>query len=782
MGGKAAGLEVLERAGLRVPPWALVPDGVFREHLQAAALDGLHAAFVTSATRAVSAPSDSRRAAAEMCAAQLSERLRSAASTPALLTRLATVCAGLAGRVAVRSSMGAEDGLSSSHAGMFDTSLNVRSDEAAEVAQAVLQCWSSAFSTETVRHRLMAGGDPVERRVEVILQSMVDPHWAGVAFSRNPIDGSDTILVSATPGLADELVAGRDDGHTWTIDRDGIEDPDRCVGPLAAGACRELRDLVIDAERALGMPCDVEWASGSDGLWALQLRPMTTEVTLETWDREATTEQWGRVAAPLTADVAARFIQAGQEGYLDALGLCAGPTRDRLVRRALAPIRGRIYMNLSSWGALGSLAAPTLPNPAIARWLGWAEVSPVALRRSAWWVLWIRCVALAPLRERAIRRAVARWISSATEPGALDEILPIFRSAGRIELGRDIVWGQLRDLLERNLGPVRADEMMRLLQLAPVPTRSAAAARDLQRIRRGVPGARASVDAWLRRYGATCIDGLHLDAPTWRERPELLVESLTSSPTRAGRPPIHTAVSSRAFRAAGLRGRTLVTTVALAWLCRRQLRLSEEVRFGRASIVGALRGIVVGIEQRHREPLEPGDIFYATIAELDAVGTDVGDLRVIAAGRRSQADSWRDGPEPAVRLECTGFPPRPTDHPRSVVAPVGTHSPVMHGRGCSPGIVDGTAVLVESAADLANCRGRIAVCRHVPPEWALLLNSCSAVVAELGSPLSHAMIIARELGVPAVAGIPGVFSALAAGDLLHVDGTSGVVLGARPRR
>jgi pyruvate,water dikinase len=57
----------------------------------------------------------------------------------------------------------------------------------------------------------------------------------------------------------------------------------------------------------------------------------------------------------------------------------------------------------------------------------------------------------------------------------------------------------------------------------------------------------------------------------------------------------------------------------------------------------------------------------------------------------------------------------------------------------------------------------------------MIFPSASALIVERGSLLSHAAIVARELGIPAVVSVPGVTRWLADGDEVEVDGSSGVV-------
>lgn len=101
---------------------------------------------------------------------------------------------------------------------------------------------------------------------------------------------------------------------------------------------------------------------------------------------------------------------------------------------------------------------------------------------------------------------------------------------------------------------------------------------------------------------------------------------------------------------------------------------------------------------------------------------------------------------------------------------------VLTGIGGSAGIYTGRARVirhVEAATELA--RGDILVTRFTDPGWTPLLNQASAVVTEVGGLLSHAAVIAREYGIPAVLAIAGAMERIPDGARVTVDGTRGTV-------
>ena len=98
--------------------------------------------------------------------------------------------------------------------------------------------------------------------------------------------------------------------------------------------------------------------------------------------------------------------------------------------------------------------------------------------------------------------------------------------------------------------------------------------------------------------------------------------------------------------------------------------------------------------------------------------------------------------------------------------------------GVSPGIAEGTVRVVQDAdSDQADDfePGDILVCSITDPSWAPLLSVAAAVVIDIGGPLSHGAIVARELGIPCVINTVDGSRRLRTGDRVTVDGGAGSV-------
>jgi pyruvate,water dikinase len=92
------------------------------------------------------------------------------------------------------------------------------------------------------------------------------------------------------------------------------------------------------------------------------------------------------------------------------------------------------------------------------------------------------------------------------------------------------------------------------------------------------------------------------------------------------------------------------------------------------------------------------------------------------------------------------------------------------------GTLSGTARVVRDPTGGVEVRdGEILVCHTTDPSWISLMMVAGGLVTDIGSALSHAAIVARELGIPGVVGAEGATDAIRTGDLLRLDGDAGTV-------
>ena len=105
-----------------------------------------------------------------------------------------------------------------------------------------------------------------------------------------------------------------------------------------------------------------------------------------------------------------------------------------------------------------------------------------------------------------------------------------------------------------------------------------------------------------------------------------------------------------------------------------------------------------------------------------------------------------------------------------------TDRDLLQGVASSPGVGRGPARLVTGPADFERFqRGDILVCRSTTVSWVPLFNMANGIVADVGGALSHAALVAREFGIPAVTGTGTALELLIDGELVEVDGSAGTV-------
>ncbi len=106
----------------------------------------------------------------------------------------------------------------------------------------------------------------------------------------------------------------------------------------------------------------------------------------------------------------------------------------------------------------------------------------------------------------------------------------------------------------------------------------------------------------------------------------------------------------------------------------------------------------------------------------------------------------------------------------------GAHANEVRGFAASSGVVEGPARIVKSIAEISRLKkGDILVCQITNPTWAPIFQMIVAAVSDIGGSMSHAAIVAREYGLPAVVGTGNATSRIKDGQRIRVDGGRGIV-------
>ncbi|HYL19084.1 MAG TPA: PEP/pyruvate-binding domain-containing protein [Burkholderiales bacterium] len=394
VGGKAAALTAMTRAGLPVPPWFVVLPHAFHASVPRETAERL--AHATSAAVAQSLFQGARLS--DEATRQVVAALKQIGDDTDLF--------------AVRSSAVEEDSTEFSFAGQLESFLFVAGGD---VPSRIPGVWASGFSDRIVRYRQEARLDPVAGVPAVIVQRMVAGIASGVAFSADPVSGRRGVaVVAAVPGLGSALVSGEAAADTWRVDRDGVigerhvetkERMDRAasggaegvvsvVVPAALatrpalddGAIRDVAALARRAQAHFGRPQDIEWTLADAGLFLLQSRPITgladnpdPDAPLAVWDNSNIVESYSGVTTPLTFSFARRAYEYVYREFSQQIRTPEAVIESHasVFAGMLGLIRGRVYYNLLNWYRLLShIPGYTLHRKSLEQMLGMSARPP----------------------------------------------------------------------------------------------------------------------------------------------------------------------------------------------------------------------------------------------------------------------------------------------------------------------------------------------------------------------------------------------------------------------
>ena len=212
------------------------------------------------------------------------------------------------------------------------------------------------------------------------------------------------------------------------------------------------------------------------------------------------------------------------------------------------------------------------------------------------------------------------------------------------------------------------------------------------------------------------------------------------------------------------------------------IRNRENMRLARTRMFGLYRDVYRQLGEQlafYGQLDEAEDIFYLTVEDIYAYadGRSVSALlKPLVVARKAEFEQYENEQEPAHHFHTRGvvYCNNQYDYPFQQDIPLSGNE--LQGTGCYPGIVENNIRLIFSPDDELNLDGQILCTVRTDPGWAPLFPTAGGILVERGSTLSHSAVVARELGIPAVVGIPGLTSIVNDRELVRMDGSSGRVV------
>jgi pyruvate,water dikinase len=823
-GGKGANLGELVCAGLPVPPGFVVTAPAYRALLAADRLGE------RVATRIAGLAHDDLAALA-VASQEIATWIVSAPVPGALRPDLAGAYAALAERVlapggaadpvavAVRSSATAEDLPSASFAGQQETFLHVHGADA--VIGHVQRCWASLWTPQAISYRASMGFDHLSVALAVVVQAMIPAEVAGVMFTANPVSGArDELLISASYGLGEAVVSGSVTPDTFVLSAagalrsrtlgskeirivpDGFGTRAEAVPPAERErfclSDRQLADLAALAKRVqahYGAPQDTEWAFGAGQLHLLQARPITTlasappaeaalaepPINRKVSGVKQLVEYWPDPAMPLDVSFLSA-ASAGTNALYRMLGMRPARQLPEPVERADGRMGVRLYNPRLSPALLWRLPAQLFGRKGdpLARWQAVADAMDAAARR------WQAAEAAAP--DTA---TVARLVGQAMRE--FGELLgrrfeAVFFSGIQylllVKLWARLVGGkagaaQLEDRLMRAAPFRTALQNQAVARLAQVAAAHGKGSSDFN----------VALADFMAEWGTRPARGMATtpSIPSWREEPGqvlALVDALLSDPN-APTPEEALRRQQADYEAACAQVERGLWAPLRGWyrssleMARRGVVAREDSLFRMEALTDGIRQTALRLGERLVRAgrlAEPADVLFLLASELEPVATGKlpaielvrrrkqGYARVVAAHARGE--HWLIATGSIAAAAVGGKRPRAKQSDANAIG----------GLAASGGVAVGPVCVIHGPHEFGKMRkGAVLVAPFTAPAWTPLFRLAAAVVTDIGSPVSHAAIVAREYGIPAVVAAAGATSQLQDGQIVRVDGTRGVV-------
>ena len=802
VGGKAANLGELIAIGMPVPPGFAISTAAYDAVVAANDLEPL--------LEQAAASGDGAAARNAFATAEIPERLEAAI--------LAAYRAMGSGSVAVRSSATAEDLPGAAFAGQQDTLLGIQ-DEGA-LLKAVRQCCGSLWSDRAISYRHQRGFAGEAVSLAVVVQRMVAADAAGVMFTANPVTGArNQTVIDASTGLGEAIVSGLVTPDHIVLQRGRLgwriveqQTGERSVeiresrsggvehvgtaestGPaVPATVTKHLAKLGEQIAAHFGTPQDIEWAWANGKISILQSRPITALPSppsrlfggrsgapmeyfqIRPYPLDATT--W----TPAVGQAITRMLPLGssapsfremwqeQDGVITRFS--GAPSLRPSLDLALLPLRLvglAIQHDPRTWrddpilhtalAAIQHLGAADLGHRA------WADL--LAMISSALAIP----MQIVELRRRYLPRPLLSMLG-------LRLVLKL--------VGREDQFGQLLSGIEnKTLEANRELETLAAVIRDEPILASAFSRQDIASLADVLDGSpegqdlQRRLELFLAAYGhRELASPLLVSQPTWGDDPDAILGLLkTMSQTDAA--PSHQTEPWQSARDDILALPDLQfppLRAAFLWLLReaRQLPpLREDTHFYLTTPIPVLRRIFAEMGSRLVKAGaldDAADIYHLRLEDLERLQGQwppsaplSAELRAVVAARRSRRESLRHVPMLPPVAASTTTPP---------------DDALAYGTPGSPGVAHGPVRLVHGPEEFGRVQpGDVVVAPFTNPAWTPLFARAVAVVVDAGSAMSHAAIVAREYGLPAVMGTRDALTRLQDGQLVTVDGTRGLV-------
>ena len=700
------------------------------------------------------------------------------------------------GTYAVRSSALNEDGSDNSFAGQYETVTDVKPED---IAEALGTVGKSAYSARVEAYT--ASADVDFEGIGAVVQKFVKPETAGVLFTADPITGSAATMVgNLVRGEGELLVSGESDAEEFKINAMKYAyTGDAAFAPHAKHLFKYARKI----QEAYNCQVDIEWAVSGGKLYVLQARPITTmnPIDRRTYRINGSLSGEHLLTKTNVGEIFMRPLTPATYSALEKINEFLG------LPEWLTAIDGQAYMNVSV--VCSMLVAMGMSRPkaydAIKDIVGSVPEGTE--------------VPIAPFDARKFKRNLKKLVfgdKTGMRKMSKREKIEMVRDLQQIsqdmidEIRKLNTNAELASYWDKTMIPRLKEGLSAVMatcgtQMVPLfGTRSKldklVGPEMSGRLCGGGLGMLASMkpvllledlkdekideDEYMNECGQRCINEMELAEPRPYETEDYISNALANYEDLGVNAHAMLAASEEEYKKAmaelekenpahARKAAKMVDKFAGAH------RFREEMRSKGVWIFSILREFLLRAGSVNALG---DDIFMLYLDETLALVKGEGTVPEGLAERKANYAKYSSNPAyPAVIIgrfdpsSWTADPARRLDFYSQSVSADKLGSDISGFPGAA-GKVTGTVRVITDIGDIDTIEpGEILVACATNIGWTRVFPKVSAIVTDIGAPLSHAAIVAREFGIPAVVGCGNATTVLKTGDLVEVNGSTGEV-------
>ena len=696
---------------------------------------------------------------------------------------------------AVRSSAIGEDSENNSFAGQYETLTDVMVPKIRDAVKHVAQSAKSARVEE-----YKAQNDETSEGIGVVIQEFVKPDFAGVIFTSDIITGKDDkIIGNYVHGEGEKLVSGSENAEEFRIGAiDKTFEGNAEIAPYA----KTLRKYSLAIRSFYGLPMDIEWAVANHKVYILQARPITTLRRLdpENYDINGTRSGYKLLTKTNVGEIFMKPVSPMTFSVLEKINDVLG------LPDWLDNINGQAYMNISVMCSL-------MVRFGIKRDKAYEKIKelvgeipegvevPVSPFDKKAFMRKIKNLFFPRNKSKLTKKQKHEMVQNldSISDNLILKIRKFTDSKALMKYWDEVLQGYLND----GLASIMAESGTSLVPLFGTRKKIAKIAGEdmANRLCTGCVGiidcmkpmllledvaeGRMSREDYIRVCGHRSADEMELMAPRPYEDPSFPDNLLKDMPSDGS--PLHRMQTAQksAYEEA-------LAEFKEKYPSKRKWIDKEIAKFIHANVFREdIRSKGVRIFCVFREYiLKAGelnglgdDIFMLSFTEMfNLLKGDASAVAYIPARKESFAryNTYPGFPNLVIgRFDPEKWLSDPDRRFDVFISdqPAGDVSSDVKGFAGAAGVVTGTVRVIDDVSRINEIvPGEILVTRATNIGWTVAFHKVSAIVTDIGAPLSHAAIVAREFGIPAVVGCRNATTVLKTGDVVTVDGGKGTVV------